>query len=349
MRTFIQRFWPWLAALISGLLLALCYPGFELHGFIWIWQAPLLAALWFSRASWKRALWLGWLCGFTFFTINMNWFHYVGEVVESSWAGIGAVIGMSLYLGLYFAAFAVFATTVGRWVPEDLSTPVKSKSRDIFGQSLTVLKIAFLNGACWCGLEWLRGILFTGFGWNGLGVALKNHLTLVQAADMIGVTGYGFILMFCGVIAFCTIVRLIRELQSRQRVRPHIDFGIGMITVSFLLLYGLGKLAETPRNTIDLKTRIIQLNIPIEDKFSTDTSVMRDIIFRYRDMTRMFVESTNYDLVLWPETALPAIFGDPEVRRFFDEMVLKGEDFHLLTGMEDLDPNNRLTNNIVLM
>ena len=39
---------PWIGAVGSGVLLALCYAPWEVGGLIWIWQSPLLAALWFS-------------------------------------------------------------------------------------------------------------------------------------------------------------------------------------------------------------------------------------------------------------------------------------------------------------
>ncbi len=104
---------------------------------------------------------------------------------------------MSAYLAVYFAVFGAFAATTGRWRPAD-GDPSRPGKADLFGQSLAVLRVAFLNGAAWCGLEWLRGIVFTGYGWNGLGVALKEHLVLVQFAEVIGITGYGFVLMFAG-------------------------------------------------------------------------------------------------------------------------------------------------------
>src|SRR5690606_23744000 len=113
-----------------------------------------------------------------------------------------------------------FAATVGRWVPP---RPDVGKN-DLFGQSFSVLRVAFLNGAAWCGLEWLRGFLFTGFGWNGLGVALKNQLILVQFADVIGITGYSFVLMFVGIVLYGTVVRLGGEIRDRRRLRPHFDF-----------------------------------------------------------------------------------------------------------------------------
>ena len=264
----------------------------------------------------------------------------------SFFAGLGALVALALYLSLYFALFGAFATTAGRWI---IPKPDKDR-RDLFELSFGVLKVAFLNGAAWCGLEWLRGILFTGFGWNTLGVALKNHLLLVQFADVIGITGYGFVMMFSGVIAFCTLVRLGLEIRDRKRLRPHVDFAFGVALIIVLFLYGISKVSHVPDEAVDVRARIMQMNIPIEDKWSEDIKMRQKVIFDYRDLTRTFVESSPHDLVLWPETALPGHFNFPWVQEYFNEHVLKGDDFYLLTGLEDSTlKGDEIYNTITLM
>ncbi|MEN8716806.1 MAG: apolipoprotein N-acyltransferase [Verrucomicrobiales bacterium] len=345
----LRRLWPWIAALLSGVLLAICYPPFTADGLIWIWQAPLLGALWFSdlgEKRWRRGALLGLVCGLVFFAINLSWITEISHVAGTFFAGLGALVALALYLSLYFALFGAFATTAGRWI---IPKPDKDR-RDLFELSFGVLKVAFLNGAAWCGLEWLRGILFTGFGWNTLGVALKNHLLLVQFADVIGITGYGFVMMFSGVIAFCTLVRLGLEIRDRKRLRPHVDFAFGVALIIVLFLYGISKVSHVPDEAVDVRARIMQMNIPIEDKWSEDIKMRQKVIFDYRDLTRTFVESSPHDLVLWPETALPGHFNFPWVQEYFNEHVLKGDDFYLLTGLEDSTlKGDEIYNTITLM
>lgn len=349
MSPLLRNYWPWFAAILSGLLLGFCYPPFSADGLIWIWQAPLLGALWFSESKqkrWKRGALLGYLSGLTFFLVNISWLTEVSRVAGTIFAGLGALLALSLYLAVYFAAFGAFAATVGRWVIKE----PKRDRKDLFEQSISVLKVASLNGAAWCGLEWARGIVFTGFGWNGLGVALKDHLLLVQFADVIGITGYGFVMMFSGVIGFCTLVRLALEVQERKRLRPHVDFAIGVSLIIFLFLYGVAKISCVPENSVDVRARIMQLNIPLEDKWSEDIKLRQKIIFDYRDLTRTFVETAPLDLVLWPETALPGHFNFPWVQEYLNDHVLKGEDFYLLTGMEDSTlKGDEIYNTITLM
>jgi len=349
MKSTLTNYWPWLAAALSGFLLAICYPPFDSAAFVWIWQGPLLAALWFAKpkvARWKHGLRLGFVSGFIFFLINISWLTEISRVAGTIWAGVGALVALSFYLALYFAAFGAFAATAGRWI---IREPDKDK-KDLFGQSLDVIKVAFLNGAAWCGLEWLRGILFTGFGWNGLGVALKDQLLLVQFADVIGITGYGFVMMFAGIIGFATLVRLGLEVKERKRLRPHLDFALGVAMVMGLFLYGIPKVSVAPEESIDLNARIMQLNVDLEDKWSEDIALRQKIIFDYRDLTRTFVEVAPHDLVLWPETAIPGHFSFPWVQKYFNEHVLQGDDFYLLTGLEDSTlQGDEIYNTITLM
>lgn len=348
----LKKSWPYLAAILSGFLLALCYPRFDLSGFIWIWQAPLLAGLWFTvprkekTPRWRHGFLLGYLSGFSFFLISCYWMIQVHHVAGTIWAGIGALLGFAGYLAVYFGAFGAFAATVGRWI----IPPSTRDNQSLFDQSISVLKVAFLNGAAWCGLEWLRGIVFTGFGWNGLGVGLKDQLLLVQFADVIGITGYGFVMMFSGIICFCTLVRLGLEVRQHHRIRPHLDFAVGVTLIIFLFLYGMQKVNLKPEESVDIRARVLQLNIPLEEKWSTDVKLKQKIIFDYRDLTRTFVETAEHDLILWPETAIPGLFHFPWVQTYFNDHVLKGDDFYLLTGLEDANlENTEIYNTITLM
>ncbi|NLT71668.1 MAG: apolipoprotein N-acyltransferase [Verrucomicrobiaceae bacterium] len=343
LRSAASRYWPEAAALLSGVLLALCYPWWDYGGLIWFWSAPLLTALWFSpprkpgRARWKRGFFLGFLTGFAFFLIDVRFITEISHVAGTVWAGLGALLAFACYLALYFAVFGAFAATVGRWVP---LAPGEGKG-NLFGQSFSLIRVAFLNGAAWCGLEWLRGFLFTGFGWNGLGVALKNQLLLVQFADVIGITGYSFVLLFVGILVYGTAVRLAREIRDRRRLRPHFDFALGVVVIMGLLLYGNAALLRRPSETVDLRARILQLNVSLEDKWSDDLRLRQKILFEYRDLTRTFVETAPLDLMIWPETAIPGQFSAPWVQEYFNDHILKGDDFHLITGLEDNSLDHR--------
>lgn len=354
---FATRHWPCFASVSSGILLALCFEPVAWDWLIWLWPGPLLAALWFSEPRprtkkpgprWWHGLRLGFLTGFVFFLINVHWITEISRVAGTKLAGFAALLGLAGYLAVYPALFGAFAATVGRWKPE--GDEGGTGKRSLIAPSFAVIRVAFLNGAAWCGLEWLRGIVFTGFGWNGLGVALKDHLVLVQFADVIGIGGYNFILMFSAVILFCTFVRVSRELRQRRRIRPHLDLGIGSLVIAGLVLYGLSALLRPAGETIDLRARILQLNIPLEEKWSPDLAVRQRVIFDYRDLTRTFVEKNPPDLVLWPETAVPGVFSSEWVQEYFNDHILKGGNFYLITGLEEVNiENTEIYNTITIL
>lgn len=349
-----SRLWPGAASLLSGGLLALCYAPWNFDWLVWIWASPLLAALWFSPApsprrgrGW-RGFRLGYLAGFTFFVINVSWITEISRVAGTVWAGIGALLGMGLYLGLYFAAFGAFAATVGRWDPSEGEAAVGKSA--LFGQSLAVLRVALLNGAAWCGLEWLRGVALTGFGWNGLGVALKDQLVLVQFAEVIGVTGYGFVLMFAATVLFCTVVRVAREVRSHRRIRPHFDLTIATAMIAGLFLHGLSVFLRAPGEGLALRARLFQFNVPLDEKWSADPAVREAVITGYRDLTRAFVDADPPDLVLWPETAVPGVFSAPWVQSYLNDHILAGGEHYFLTGLEDTNlEHTEIYNTLTIM
>ncbi|MEM8954862.1 MAG: apolipoprotein N-acyltransferase [Verrucomicrobiota bacterium] len=336
-------FWPYFAALGSGLLLSLCYPNFNISWLAWIWMIPLLFSLWFGRPDrwanqpWKRARYgftLGYLAGLAFFQVNLSWLHTVSS---------GGAILLPFYLALYFALWGAFAATAGRprddelapGLPQDKPSPrhaAPSLFTNIFANSLQAIKYATLNAAAWTGLEWLRGVAFTGFGWNGLGVALHNNLFLIQITDIIGVTGLAFLLMFCGCIATTTIRRLFLEV-GHQRSRPHLDFIAAIALVLLVFAYGLKRAWRADYgDTIDLRVVLIQPNININDKW--DASKTQEFYRLFDDLTSIYAETGDYDLIVWPETALQAEFLHPSSQGYLNFILSKG-DFHLILGVEE--------------
>ena len=67
-------------------------------------------------------------------------------------------------------------------------------------KSTNNLRLAFILAAAWTTLEWLRGWVFSGFGWNGLGVALHDYWPLIQITELTGVAGLSFMVAFANVI-----------------------------------------------------------------------------------------------------------------------------------------------------
>ncbi len=140
---------------------------------VWVALVPLLAALWSlegKRAAWK-GFGIGCLAGTLSCMVQFRWLSVVSPL---------GVVVLPLYLGLFWGLFGAFAAGIGNpW-----RTRRDPSAATAGGEIFRSLRTAFCHAAVWAGLEWLRGWLFTGFGWNGLAVAFHETPVVSQAADL---------------------------------------------------------------------------------------------------------------------------------------------------------------------
>ena len=310
-------FWPWLAAIISGLLGVACFPPFDQGWLCWFALIPLIVAIWFSgdaRRPWWRDLLLGYVAGVVFFTGTFAWLGSLGTLFENFWLH-GLSLLLSLYLGMHFAFWAWFCGLVRP--RKTNSTPAKNKWSEMLeraGKPATAMPaspwlrsrnnlwLAFVLAAAWCTHEWIRGWLFGGFGWNGLGVALWARWPLIQIAQFTGVTGLSFVIAFVNVIAVTVPLRLFLEARTR-RMRPHWDINFTMLGVVGLLVFGW-HVARSPLPTKPLHVEAIQANIPQRQKF--DPRFTAQIFDRFTRLSEVALRSNpRVDLLVWPESSLP--------------------------------------------
>lgn len=337
--------WPWLAAALSGLLTTLCFAPFEQNWLCWFALTPLLAAVWFSgeqvRRRWLRDLLLGWVAGTIFFWSVLSWLRTVT---------ISGLVLVGLYLGLYFAIWSWIA---GFFRPRVLlaarqagSTPAESgkmpgfrnrllqEARSPWLSSLHNLWLAFVLAAAWAALEWIRGWLFTGWGWNGLGVALHNLLPVGQIAEYAGVPGVSFVVAFANVIALATVWRFCLETKVRIR-RPHFDFTLTMAGIVGLAAFGIRELqVDVP--TEPLRVALVQANVPREEKFSREFQEKTFQLFT-RLTNLALASKPRPQLIVWPESAMPApVLLDRENYQFVMNLAATSR-VDLLLGTIDAD------------
>src|SRR5947208_8792722 len=139
--------------------------------------------------------------------------------------------------------------------------------RSPWTRSTSNLLLALLLAAAWTTQESLRGWVFSGFGWNGLGVALHANWPLVQIAEFTGVAGLSFMVVFANVIALTTVSRLILEARA-QAMRPHYDLTLTMAAIVGDLGFGV-HIAQNPPPSKPLRIAAVQANIPQQQKFDS--------------------------------------------------------------------------------
>lgn len=311
------------AAVASGLLVAGLFPPFPFSAMVWVAMVPMLWALW--SGSGKRPGWkgfgLGYLGGAVSSLIQFNWLSTV------SW--LGAVL-LPLYLAIFWGLFGAFAATWGK--------PGKN------GEIGASLRVAFCLGAVWAGLEWLRGWLFTGFGWNPLGVAFHETRVMAQGADLLGVLGLSLLVVFFQGV----LLQTARERFARRGA-------LRLAALIVIALYGYGKFRishERNAESVPLKALLVQINIPQDagQVLWTDLEIHQ----AYEDETLKALDSLKAsnqwpDWVIWPECALTGRIlrsqdGDWatwQINHDTLEQVRTAGPFSLIYGVNELEAEKR--------
>ena len=292
----LRRLWPWFAAIASGALLSCAYPPVDRGGLVWFSLTPLLAAIWVSGS--RSPGLLGYVAGVVFFTLTFQWLGVLGTLFETPLLH-GLPLLLALYLALYPAAWCWFLGKV-------LVPPGESRR---FSDSWRNLAYGVAAASCWAILEWVRGWLFGGFGWNGLGVALHRDLPTIQIAEITGVAGLSWLVAFVNVMAVIVVRRIIGELGPVFLKRIRWEFSITITVVVAVFAHGVRALMAAPRTASkNVRIAAIQPNIPQQEKFDKS---FEDDVFKQLERLTVPLAAFEPDLVLWPESATPrGIFAD---------------------------------------
>jgi apolipoprotein N-acyltransferase len=337
----VTIFWPWLAAICSGLLYTACFPPFNLTWLCWIALTPLIAAIWFSgresRLPWLRNLLLGYVAGLAFFWTALSW---LTTVTVLGW------FVLAFYMAIYFALWAWFcglvrprgtkkqsvATT--KW--DEMLAQARSAAappRSPWTKSTNNLLLAFVLAAAWTTQEWLRGWVFSGWGWNGLGVALHDNWPLIQIIEFTGVAGLSFMVAFANVILVTTVRRLILEARTHAP-RPHFDLTLTMAAIVGVLTFGL-RAGQVSTPTKPLRVAAVQSNVPQNQKF--DPQFTRKIFDQFRRLSEIALRSNSPpDLLVWPESSMPGpVLAEQENYRFVMNLAASAESDLLLGTIDE--------------
>ena len=294
--------WGWrrrAIAFVSGAVGALALPPFSLFALI---ALPLTIAVWLIDgaqdrgsgrpliASMRAAFGAGWWMGFGYFLAGLWWVGaaFLVEADKFAWALPLGVVALPAVLAVFPAVG--FAIARALWSPG----PAR------------IFALAFGLGLA----EWARGLLFTGFPWNDLGMALGSNLALAQIASLVGLHG----LTFLTIAIFAAPATLWRVGEGRLNLAPA---GLAALALALIAAFGAFRLAAPASATLPgVKLRLIQPNVGQDVSFSPEN---RDaILHRYLDLSeratapdRSGVRDVTH--LIWPESAFPFILSrDPQ-------------------------------------
>lgn len=329
-----HRAWPWLAALLSGGLLLLGFAPFNQMWAAWVGLTPLIAAITRrERPSGWKAAGLGYLAGVVFFTGTFYWLGTLADLYESP-----LLLGIPFLLALLFGGyFAVWTWLLG-------SIFLRGEDARRFPNSWMNLATGALGASSWVMLEWVRGWLFGGFGWNGIGVALHRDLPLIQIAEITGVWGVSWLAVFVNLMIVIVIRRFIGEFGPVFLKRVRWEFSISVAIVVAAFSFGIRALFQQNTGpTVPLRIAAIQPNIPQKEKF--DPAFEDQVLATFDKLTGLAaLTQPPPQLIIWPEACTPRpLFADENIRDFVIGQAARG-DHALLLGTTDFEPTGEFYN-----
>jgi len=231
-------------------------------GFWWATLAALGALVWLLNrmADRRAAFWTGLLAGAGYFALALSWIvePFLIDIVRHGWMAPFAVLGLSFGLALFWAAAAVLA---------------RGFSRPALG---------FV--ASFVALEWLRGVIFTGFPW-----AMLGHVWIGTPVDQLAALGGPSLLSFVTLLAATLPVIWRWPGAMGTALLLALAFGLG--------LWRLDQPLPEPRpGTL----RLVQPNA--EQSAKWEAARAREFLDRLLSLT---AQGEPAELTIWPETSVP--------------------------------------------
>lgn len=251
------------AALVSGVLLALAFPPWDLGPLAVIALIPLLWA-WRGATSWRAAAY-GFVFGFTFFAVLMDWLVHFG----------------TLPIVLLPSACAAYTALTGVLVVRFERVGIRAP---------------WITAAAWVILEALRGRWpLGGLPWGEIGAALHD----VPAARALASWGGLTLVSFLVVAVNALLLDLVIALRSRSpRFATLAAGGVAAVLVTALVADATW---FHPSPSGRLRVALLQGNDQNRDirPGSPDYAIITEKHFRLAATLR-----GHYDLIVFPESAL---------------------------------------------
>ncbi|MBN8629776.1 MAG: apolipoprotein N-acyltransferase [Rhodobacterales bacterium] len=252
----------WRSALLAAGLGAVAALGQAPWGFWWATLAALAGLVWLlDRVPDRRgAFKTGLLAGAGYFALGLSWIvePFLIDIARHGWMAPFAVLFLSFGLGLFWGGAAVLARN--------------------FARPALGFVVAFVA------LEWLRGVIFTGFPW-----AMLGHVWIGTPLDQLAALG--------GPSALSLVTLLAAALPVLWHWRG--VAGSAMLLAG-ALGFGLWRLDQPLPAPHPGALRLVQPNA--EQSAKWDASRAREFLDRLLALT---AAGEPADLTIWPETAVP--------------------------------------------
>lgn len=295
-----------LLALISGVLLAICWPTYGIPFFIFFAWVPLLMAehniTKFSNIKKKSLA----VFGFSYLTFLIwNWvttgWLYNSQLPDGSkslLAVLFPVLTNSFFMALVFLAYHFYKKSQGTY----------------FGLVFFV--------AIWMCFEKLHLVWEFTWPWLNLGNVFADYHQFIQWYDTLGATGGSFWILVCNVLVFYTI-----RIWEAGRIRKSLIKNV-LMTAGFIILPMVISLVKyynySPETVGSINVTMLQPALdPYNEKYQKDSLTIENDLLKLATENSVLQsdKKSKIDLYLSPETSLPGIGGFSE-RGFHNSLLI---------------------------
>ena len=275
----MRRLLTYLGVVSAGALSVFAFAPFNFFVAAWLSLATLFYLAKEARTS--QALALGYCYGLGYFGAGVSWIQ-----VSAHQFGVPLYtfsISVTVVFVAYLALFPALAMCI-------VSLAIKPY-RPVF--RLIGMVASFV------GLEMIRGVMLTGFPWQALGYSLVDS----PFSGILAIGGTHGASVFVAAVAALT-ASLVVGTSARWR------FISGGLCITVLVIaYLVAQISFVNPTGQSLKVAVVQGNIPQNKKWLA--SERPKTIRRYFDLSQRALDD---DLVIWPETAIPAFIDEvPDV------------------------------------
>ncbi len=298
--TKLKRAATYLLCAITGAALSLAFPDTNQSDAAWFCLVPLLVMVRFAKP--REGFRFGFIFGLAFWLFSISWLmelrHNGGPVLLVTFG----LMGLSAWCAMFMGLFGMAASYL--WQGGDSATT--GWRRTVFETGLPVA-VSLL----WCGTEYLRSTILTGFAWNALGVSQTSFLPVVQVASLGGVYAVSFVIVFVNSGIAGAGVRTWRNIRGRSdSTRRHFDLMLSLFVLLLVMVWGAKRvktmrLEEARADSVSIGA--VNPSLPCIFEFDDEESPKAyKRLSEYTQTLGLF----KPDLIVWPETVLYANMPD---------------------------------------
>jgi apolipoprotein N-acyltransferase len=294
-----ERILHLLAATVLGLIWSLAYPSWSMTGFAWLIPASLIFIS-HSKSGRGHFLW-GFFTGWIHCATALYWLLQMPY--------LPGALAAWFFLSCYVACYpGLWCWIVWRGIRSE--TPQRDSLIKSFIlpnlRNMTLFRaqtFAICAASLWVALEFAVSNLLTGFPWLLLGSTQLPNTPFVQSASLAGVPLISFVMVWASVSTGIGLSRL--QLHRRNPWRWIPDTILPLCFVTILTLFGYQRIGSMDANvpSSSLNIALIQPNFPQDLIWDHQKSQVQ-----FKELIRLSEAAlqTNPDILVWPESALPA-------------------------------------------